>query len=287
MKAKTSIKLPLTDFEKQNLKKSKVKIGEILSYSVDELEVLLNASSDRAREIFALAEFQTVPSIGIKFAEDLVFMDYFSLNELKDKNGAALIDEYEQKKGFQTDPCVEDQFRLAVHYANTKDLTKTWWSFTEERKKYRLENGYPKSRPTNAWHEILKSKKTITIYADNFSDLAGFYEEMDKLFMKDVDWKLGHSLDALNDILYGGFGVFNPGEQITVIWNNSSKSKKDLGLEETTRNYQMKINKGYPYNVNLFQEKLAEIKNGNGQLLFDIIIEIFKDHKNIELRLND
>ncbi len=155
MKTKSSIKLPLTDFEKQNLKKSKVKIHQILSYSVDELEVLLNASSDRAREIFALAEFQTVPSIGIKFAEDIIFMGYYSLDELKDKDGATLTDEYEQKKGFRTDPCVEDQFRLAVNYANTKDLSKTWWNFTEERKKYRLENGYPKNRPTKAWHEIL------------------------------------------------------------------------------------------------------------------------------------
>lgn len=155
------MKLPLTDFEKQNLKKSRVKIGEILSYSVDELEVLLDASSDRAREIFALAEFQTVPSIGIKFAEDLIFMGYYSLEELKDKNGATLIDEYEQKKGFQTDPCVEDQFRLAVNYANTKDLSKTWWDFTEERKRYRLENGYPENRPTKAWHETLIKKQLL------------------------------------------------------------------------------------------------------------------------------
>lgn len=147
------MKLPLTDFEKQSLKKNNVKLNEILSYSVDELEVLINASSDRARQIFALAEFQTVPSIGIKFAEDLIFMGYFSLEELKNKNGATLTDEYEQKKGFRIDPCVEDQFRLAVNYANTQDLTKRWWDFTEERKKYRLEKGYPENRPKTAWHE--------------------------------------------------------------------------------------------------------------------------------------
>jgi hypothetical protein len=153
MKTKTIPKLPLTDVEKQNLKRSRVKISEILNNSADELEVILNASPKRAREICALAEFQTVPSIGIKFAEDLVFMGYYSLNELRDKNGATLTDEYEQKKGFWTDPCVEDQFRLAVYYANTNDLTKMWWNFTEERKKYRLENGYPKTRPKKAWHE--------------------------------------------------------------------------------------------------------------------------------------
>lgn len=131
------------------------------------------------------------------------------------------------------------------------------------------------------------NKKTIIIQANNFSDLAGFYEEVNQLFMKGMDWKMGHSLDALNDILYGGFGVFSPGEAVIVVWDNFSKSKKDLGPEETMRNYQMKINKGYPYNVNLFQDKLAEIQNGNGATLCDIIIEIFEDHKNIELRLKD
>ena len=131
------------------------------------------------------------------------------------------------------------------------------------------------------------SKKTIIINANNFSDLGGFYEEMNKLFMKNIDWKLGHSLDALNDILYGGFGVYNPGEEIIVMWNNFSKSKSDLGLEETVKNYQMKIEKGYPYNVNLFQERLEALKNGDGQTLCDIIIEIFGDHKNIELILKD
>ena len=146
--------LPLTDFEKASLKRSKVKFSEVLQYAPDELEILLNATSERAREIHALAEFQTIPSIGIKFAEDLVFMGYYSIDELKNKDGAQLTDAYELKKGFRVDPCVEDQFRLAVYFAQTKDATKTWWNFTAERKKYRLENGYPVSRPEKVWHKI-------------------------------------------------------------------------------------------------------------------------------------
>jgi hypothetical protein len=154
MKNKTNIKLPLTDVEKANLRKNKIKIADILDFAIDELEVLLNAPSERAKEIHALAEFQTVPSIGIKFAEDLVFLGYYSLNELKHKDGAKLTDEYEQKKGYWIDPCVEDQFRLIVNFANTNDTKKNWWDFTAERKKFRIENGYPKSRPQKAWFEI-------------------------------------------------------------------------------------------------------------------------------------
>ena len=155
MKSKTNIKLPLTDVEKANLRKNKIKIANILDFAPDELEVLLNATTERAKEIYALAEFQTVPSVGIKFAEDLVFLGYYSLNELKQKDGAKLTDEYEQKKGYWIDPCVEDQFRLIVNFANTNDTKKTWWHFTEERKMFRTENGYPKSRPQKAWYETL------------------------------------------------------------------------------------------------------------------------------------
>lgn len=155
MKNRTNIKLPLTDVEKANLRKNKIKIGDIPDFATDELAVLLNASSERAKKIYALAEFQTVPSVGIKFAEDLVFLGYYSLNELKNKNGAKLTDEYELKKGYWTDPCVEDQFRLVVNFANTHDRKKKWWDFTEERKKFRYENGYPKSRPQKSWVEIL------------------------------------------------------------------------------------------------------------------------------------
>ncbi|MDP2043329.1 MAG: helix-hairpin-helix domain-containing protein [Algoriphagus sp.] len=155
MKSKTNIKLPLTATEKTRLRKHKIKIANILDFAKDELEVLLQASTERAKEIYALAEFQTVPSVGIKFAEDLVFLGYYSLSELKDKDGAKLTDEYELKKGYWTDPCVEDQFRLIVYAAKTNDTKKTWWDFTAERKKFRAENGYPSSRPQKAWFEIL------------------------------------------------------------------------------------------------------------------------------------
>lgn len=155
MKHKTNIKLPLTDAEKAHLRKNKIKISAILDFATDELEVLLNTTTERAKEIYALAEFQTVPSVGIKFAEDLVFLGYYSLNELKNKNGATLTDEYELKKGYWIDPCVEDQFRLVVNFANTHDMKKTWWDFTEERKTFRAVNGYPKSRPQKSWVEMV------------------------------------------------------------------------------------------------------------------------------------
>jgi hypothetical protein len=155
MKKKTTPKLNLSLEERQKLRKAKIKISEILDLAADELEIVLSATHERVKIIQALAEFQTAPSVGIKFAEDLIFMGYYSLEDLKEKDGAKLLDEYERKKGYWTDPCVEDQFRLIVDYAKNPNNTKNWWDYTELRKKFRQENGYPTDRPNKAWHEVI------------------------------------------------------------------------------------------------------------------------------------
>ena len=91
--------------------------------------------------------FQSLPSIGPKFAQDLIDMGYFNLEQLKYKDGAELLNEHERFTSYQTDPCVEDQFRLVVHYANHPGVTKQWWDFTAERKAFRAKHGYPADRP--------------------------------------------------------------------------------------------------------------------------------------------
>lgn len=155
-------KLNLTTIERDKLRKAKIKISEILDQPADELEMILEASSVRVKELRALAEFQQVPSIGIKFAEDLIFLEYYSLAELVDKDGVKLTDDYELKKGFCVDPCVEDQFRLIVDFANNPLLKRSWWDYTSIRKAYRLKHGYPADRPPTSWYEALpiKSRKT-------------------------------------------------------------------------------------------------------------------------------
>lgn len=153
-----TITLPLTESEKAILRKHRIRKVDITDFSASELEVLLQTTFGRAREILALAEFQQAPSVGIRFAEDLVFLGYYSYDELIHKNGAQLTNEFEIKKGYWIDPCVEDQFRLAVHFANTRDQSKNWWDFTAERKEFRLKNSYPSGRPTKAWHEKIQKK---------------------------------------------------------------------------------------------------------------------------------
>ena len=147
------MELDLSDSERKSMRTNKVKKSDILAFSYDELETLLNVSEERAKEIYALANFQQIPSIGIRFAQDLVYLGYYCIDELKGKDGARLTDEYEKKKGYKTDPCVEDQFRLAVDFAKSRNDSKRWWDFTNERKEFRKRYGYPTDRPQKNWTE--------------------------------------------------------------------------------------------------------------------------------------
>ncbi|SIR35856.1 hypothetical protein SAMN05880573_12156 [Chryseobacterium sp. RU33C] len=124
----------------------------------------------------------------------------------------------------------------------------------------------------------------IVIHGGHFSSLGGFYEEASRVLMKDLDWKVG-TLDGFDDILYGGFGVFENKEEIEIIWKESQKSKEDLGFKATREFYENKIRQGKPFNIELIQRKLDELIEGKGKTLFEILIEIIKSHTNIILRL--
>jgi RNAse (barnase) inhibitor barstar len=125
-------------------------------------------------------------------------------------------------------------------------------------------------------------KQTIIINGDNFSDLESFYDEIDRVLTKDLGWDTGHNLDAFNDLLRGGFGVYEYKEPIKLTWKNISKSKADLGLEATKKWYERKITESKIENQQFFKEKLKELTENNGQTLFDIIIKIISEHKHIE-----
>jgi AraC-like DNA-binding protein len=146
--------LEVTPEEVKKLRALKIKKCEIHLHTVETLQKLLNTSKIRAMELFALSEFQSLPSIGIRFAHDLIGMGYYTLYDLKRKDGAKLTDQYEQQKGVWIDACVEDQFRLVVHYANHPDSKLNWWNFTPERKAFREKNGYPSTRPKKPWFEL-------------------------------------------------------------------------------------------------------------------------------------
>jgi hypothetical protein len=102
--------LPLTTEEKKTLRREQIKLSEIHSLNHTMLAKVLSIPADRAKEMKALADFQTVPSIGFQLAYKLVkHLQYFSLDEIKEKDGALLFDLLKKRLGVWTDSCVEDK----------------------------------------------------------------------------------------------------------------------------------------------------------------------------------
>lgn len=146
--------LDITPSERKKLRAANIKAKEIHLHSLEKLQSDLQVSKIRAMELSALSEFQSLPSIGIRFAHDLISMGYYSLKDLKGKDGAKLTDQFEVQVGAWADPCLEDQFRLVVYYAHHPGSHKQWWEFTPERKAFREKYGYPSSRPKKPWFEL-------------------------------------------------------------------------------------------------------------------------------------
>ena len=49
-------------------------------------------------------------------------------------------------------------------------------------------------------------REVFTIDGRRFSNMAGFYDEVERVFTFGLDWKIGQNLNAFNDILLGDFG---------------------------------------------------------------------------------
>src|SRR5690606_20598138 len=128
-------------------------------------------------------------------------------------------------------------------------------------------------------------KKKLEINGNNFQTIEGFYAELNRLAMADEDWKLGASLDAFHDFLYGTYGSINGFEQLEIIWLNSEKSKNDLGFETTLQYYQNKLGQPQKFNSGVFQKKIEDLHAGIGKTYFEILLEIMSEHADIHLVL--
>ena len=74
-------------------------------------------------------------------------------------------------------------------------------------------------------------REVFTIDGRRFSNMAGFYDEVERVFTFGLDWKMGRNLNAFNDILRGGFGRHEYGQPIHIRWLAYEKSFRDLGKE--------------------------------------------------------
>jgi RNAse (barnase) inhibitor barstar len=129
------------------------------------------------------------------------------------------------------------------------------------------------------------NRKTILLDANRFSTLPSFYQEVENTFTKDLGWSIGRNLDAFNDVLWGGFGVHDYEEPIQLIWLHSDKSRTDLGWAETINYLTAKLTSDPPSTVASAKRELPLAESHTGKTLFEIIVDIIKEHGHIELIL--
>ncbi|WP_317153961.1 barstar family protein [Sphingopyxis indica] len=126
--------------------------------------------------------------------------------------------------------------------------------------------------------------RTFVIDGSNIHDIPSFYDEINRVFMGGEDWKLGPSLDALDDMLYGGYGALQGSGPVVLIWRGMERNRTDLGVEATRAYYRAKMDAPDRYNVARINDDLAALERGEGATYFEIICEILAGHPRIEVR---
>lgn len=125
--------------------------------------------------------------------------------------------------------------------------------------------------------------KTLTIDGRTIVDIPTFYAEINRVFMADESWRLGESLDALNDLLYGGYGAIKGREPVELIWQDLEASRMALGIATTRAYLVAKLDRPDTFNVSVIGRQLSALERGDEKTYFEIVLEIIGDHDNIAL----
>ncbi|NES31235.1 barnase inhibitor [Micromonospora terminaliae] len=113
----------------------------------------------------------------------------------------------------------------------------------------------------------------LIIDGATFSDFDGFGREFSRLLCN-YTWR--GNLDAFNDILRGGFGT--PENGWVLRWLNSESSRAALGYQATAQRLEQLLLTCHPSNRAYIELRLGRARRGEGQPLFDEIVEIIRDH---------
>lgn len=125
--------------------------------------------------------------------------------------------------------------------------------------------------------------KQIEIEGNTINDITSFYKEINRAFMLGESWLIGQSLDAFNDLLFGGYGALQGAQSVKLVWRHMDHCRKALGYQTTRDYYLEKLKPGSPYNKKLFTEKLVALDNGSDETYFDSIMSIIAQHPRINV----
>lgn len=127
------------------------------------------------------------------------------------------------------------------------------------------------------------SRPVYVIDGNNFSSYEEFFHEITKVLVPGAIDRWIRNLDALNDYLYRGDD--KPEGSFILVWKNSALSKTRLGYSETIRWLEGHLKICHPCNIPIIQERIALTGQNQGTTFFDEIIDVVREHEDIELRL--
>lgn len=125
---------------------------------------------------------------------------------------------------------------------------------------------------------------TLRLDGRRVHDIASFYDEINRVFMTGVDWQLGPSLDALDDMLRGGYGALHEVTEARVIWEEHARTASALGIEATRDQLLAKL-EDPRFDAAAARRKLERLEAEGGPTYFETVLEVFADHPRIELVL--
>ncbi|MCP2267056.1 barstar family protein [Promicromonospora thailandica] len=106
-----------------------------------------------------------------------------------------------------------------------------------------------------------------------FDDLDGFAREVSRL-LTGYTWR--GNLDALNDVLRGGYGTPDGGWVLR--WVASDRSRATLGHAAAARRLERLLLSVHASNRAAVEARLAAARRGEGPTLFDEIVAVVREH---------
>lgn len=127
---------------------------------------------------------------------------------------------------------------------------------------------------------------TLTIDGSAIHDIPSLYAELNRVLMPDEDWTLGESLDALDDLLYGGFGVLDGSSPAIIVWSDHDQARTALGAEATLAYYEAKLARPEVYSASVARAAIEALHAGTGPTYFELVLQVFADHPTIAVTLD-
>ncbi len=128
------------------------------------------------------------------------------------------------------------------------------------------------------------AKPLYTINGRACLDFTATVAEFNRIFGR--WWSEGYwdgHLDVFNDILDWP----HEGDPYTLAWSNSTATREQLGHIAMARWLRNKLGQCQPDAPGLskWQRELEDAENGRGRTLFEWLVEIIREHQQIDLRL--